>query len=280
MDKPLENMGVVNLGVNVPAPVAAARLAGLGASVTKVEPPAGDLLASAAPAWYAALTARQEVLELNLKETAGHAQLFSLLEAADLLLTAQRPSALGRLGLDWAALHARFPRLCQVAIVGHASPNEEAPGHDLTYLAGLGMLQPPALPVTLVADLGGAERAVTAAVGLLLARERGQDAGYAEVALADAAAGYAEPLKHGLTRPEGILGGGFPAYGIYAARDGYIAVAALELGFVSRLLEGLGLPKATREALERAFRARTAAEWEAWGKEHDLPIAALRDVDP
>jgi crotonobetainyl-CoA:carnitine CoA-transferase CaiB-like acyl-CoA transferase len=40
--KPLEGILIVNLAVNLPGPAAARRLWQLGASVVKVEPPAGD----------------------------------------------------------------------------------------------------------------------------------------------------------------------------------------------------------------------------------------------
>ena len=48
----LDGMRAVSLAVNVPGPTTAARLVALGASVTKVEPPAGDPLETAHPAWY------------------------------------------------------------------------------------------------------------------------------------------------------------------------------------------------------------------------------------
>jgi len=46
---PLWGVRVVTLAVNVPGPVAAARLCELGASVTKVEPPGGDPLEAVSP---------------------------------------------------------------------------------------------------------------------------------------------------------------------------------------------------------------------------------------
>jgi len=74
-----------------------------------------------------------------------------LLEATDLLVTAQRAPALARLGLDAPFLAQRFPRLCHVAITGHAPPRDDVAGHDLTYLAEHGLVSPPALPATLFA---------------------------------------------------------------------------------------------------------------------------------
>ena len=271
----LAGIRVVAVATNVPGPVAAGRLRALGASVTKVEPPEGDPLSSAAPAWYAVLVADCAVHRLDLRAPAGRAALDEILAAADLLLTALRPAALARLGLDDAGLRERFPRLARVAIVGHAAPEEDRPGHDLTYLAPHGLVAPPGLPRTLVADLLGAERAVTAALALLFARERGGGAGATVVALADAARDAAAPLRTGLTAPDGALGGAFPGYGLYRARSGWVAIAALEERFRARLSTALGVPL-DRNALERAFRARTGDEWEEWARARDLPIAAVR----
>lgn len=272
---PLEGVGVVNLGVNAPANAACGRLAELGAAVTKVEPPAGDLHERAAPAWYAEVTAGQRILKLDLKRPDDRARLDGLLVEADVLLTSSRPSALARLGLAWSDLADRLPRLVQVAIVGHPEPHQELAGHDLTYVAPLGLLAPPALPRTMLADLGGAERAATTALALLHGRERGGPR-YAEVALEDAAAFFAAPLRHGVTAAGGILGGGLPLYGLYAASDGWIALAALEPHFAARLAAELELPeRPDAGALAAAFAARPAAEWERWARERDLPLVAV-----
>lgn len=273
---PLAGMSVVTLAVNVPGPAAAARLAESGAAVTKVEPAGGDPLARFAPAWYESLAAGQEVRRLDLKSAPDREELDSLLARADLLLTSSRPASLERLGLPWEALRAAYPRLCQVAIVGHPAPRENEPGHDLTYLAGWGLLSPPEMPRTLLADLAGAERAAGAALGLLLGRERGFGAGYAEVALSEAAEAFAAPLHHGLTSPGGVLGGGLPGYGLYRASDGWIAVAALEEHFLGRLLSELGMERADRKALAAAFAERPVSEWERWAVERGLPVVAVR----
>jgi alpha-methylacyl-CoA racemase len=272
---PLRGVNVVSLALNVPGPVAAARLVAFGAAVTKVEPPRGDPLATAHPGWYAELHAGQDVVALDLTRPDGRERLTDLLRSADLLLTSSRPVTLARLDLGWERLHGRFPRLAHVAIVGHAAPDQNRPGHDLTYVAEHGLVAPPEPPRTLVADLGGAERAVSAALALLLARERGGPAGYAEIALSAVAAGFAAPLLHGATETGGTLGGGLPYYGLYEARDGWIALAALELTFRARLAAELGLGELTHEGLAEAFRGRTAAEWETWARERDLPLAAV-----
>jgi alpha-methylacyl-CoA racemase len=277
MKLPLEGMEVVTLAVNVPGPAAASRLRGFGASVTKVEPPGGDPLEASNPAWYEALAAGQKKVPLDLKEEGDFAGLSSLLEDADLLLTSSRPASLARLGLSPEELQERYPRLSYVAIVGYPAPRENEPGHDLTYLAGWGLLAPPDLPRTLLADLAGAERATSAALGLLLARERGFGAGYAEVPLSEAAEAFAAPLRHGITRPGELLGGGYPGYNLYRTSDGWVAVAALEPHFLEKLLSELGLESADRGEMERIFAGRTSESWQEWAGERDLPVAAVEE---
>ncbi|MDP8953272.1 MAG: CoA transferase [Actinomycetota bacterium] len=278
--KPLRGIQVLTLAVNVPGPAAAARLRGMGATVVKVEPPEGDPLAQANPDWYEALVCGQKVIQLNLKETDDRDRLDELLAESDLLLTATRPAALARLGLSWPELHDRYPQLSQTAIVGYPAPKDDVPGHDLTYLAGFGLLDPPELPRTLLADLAGAERAVSASLASLLGRELGRGAGYAQVPLAEAAKFFAEPLRYGITAPGGELGGGLPNYNLYRTREGWLSVAALEPHFWQKLLDELDLKTADRKDLENIFLTRTAEAWEAWASERDLPLAAVREAPP
>jgi alpha-methylacyl-CoA racemase len=272
--QPLAGMLVVNLSLNLPGPAAVRRLQHYGARVIKVEPPAGDPMQHYHAGWYTDMLAGQELLTIDLKSSAGRERLDALLGQADLLLTANRPAALQRLGLGWPELQARFPRLCQVAIVGFAAPRNNEAGHDLTYQAALGLLNPPHMPRTLLADMAGAEQTVGAALALLLARERGGVAGYTEVALAEAAAAMAEPLRYGTTAPGALLGGGRPEYNVYPASDGWIAVAALEPHFKQRLEEGLGAGAAG--SYGERFKSRTAGEWEAWGQQMDIPVVAVK----
>ncbi|MGH2538656.1 MAG: CoA transferase [Candidatus Promineifilaceae bacterium] len=277
----LTGVRLLSLALNIPGPAAVACLVGLGAQALKIEPPAGDPLAAACPGWYRELHTGVEVRRLDLKSSPGQAELERLLAECDLLLTASRPASLARLGLAWADLAGRYPRLLQVAITGYPPPDEERAGHDLTYQAAAGLLEPPRLPLTALADMAGAERAVSAALALLLGRERAPETSerYAEVALAEAAAAFARPLAHGLTAPGGLLAGRLPSYNIYPAADGWLALAALEPHFVARLAGALGLAQVSSEALAAAFARRPAAEWERWAAGHDLPLAAVQKVN-
>ncbi len=275
-DHLLQGISIVSVALNAPGPVAAARMAQMGAAVTKVEPPTGDALQQAASAWYESLCQGQTVIQLDLQDDAGKRQLDDLLAKADLLLASFRPAALQRLGLDWERLHTRHPRLCFVGIVGYLPPQEGRTGHDLTYQADSGLLTPPQMPASLFIDLAGAERAVSMSLALLNQVARTGEAGCAWVSLHECAHDLAAPLRAGLTSPGGWLAGGHPLYGFYRASDGWIAIAALEPHFAERLLLELNLTQADRAELERIFLQRSAAAWDAWAAERGLPLVAVR----
>lgn len=272
--QPLDGIRVVNLAANLPGPAAAQRLHRLGAQVTKVEPPAGDPMELYHAQWYRDMSAGHTVVRLDLKSDQGRARLHGLLAEADLLISATRPAAMERLGLGWEMLHNRYPRLCQVAITGFPAPRENEAGHDLTYQAALGLIQPPHMPRTLLADMAGTEQTVSAGLALLLGRERSKEGGYAEVALSEAANAMAAPLAYGSTAPGALLGGGIPEYNIYPAQEGWVAVAALEPHFKQRLESALGV--ATTEQYQQAFRTKTAQAWQRWGQEQDIPIVTVK----
>jgi crotonobetainyl-CoA:carnitine CoA-transferase CaiB-like acyl-CoA transferase len=259
----------VSLALNVPGPVAVARVVDEGATAMKIEPPAGDPLRMLCPRWYRRLHRGVKVARVDLKSAAGQAQLHARLAEADLLLTSQRPSALRRLGITAPALSAAHPHLRWLNIVGDTGAAERA-GHDLTYLADAGLLGRE-MPRTLIADLLGAERAVSAA--LLLLQQPPPRA--VQVGLRDALTVASDPLRLGLTSASGPLGGALPTYRVYETRDeSLVAVAALEPHFAARLYAALGLPPGTD--LSTAMRTRTARQWERWAAARDLPLARLR----
>ena len=271
--KPLHGIRIVNLALNLPGPAAAQRLSRMGATLFKVEPPGGDPMSRYHPQWYRDMLSGHQVVTLDLKSPLEREKLDDLLGSTDLLITASRPAALLRLGLHWNTLHRDFPRLCQVAIVGYPSPRENEAGHDLTYQASLGLITPPHMPRTLLADMAGTECTVAMALALLLARERGGEAGYGEVALSEAAGAMAQPLRYGVTAPGAILGGALPEYNLYRSSDGWIAVAALEPHFKQRLESILKI--STREEYSAAFVLRSSAEWQAWGEKMDVPLETV-----
>lgn len=276
MFKPLENMRVVTLALNLPGPLAAKRFAELGATVIKVEPPQGDPFNEYCPDWYTEMTEGQEIKVIDVKSAAGAAELDELLASTDLLLTAQRPAALERLGLGWGVLQAKYPKLNHVAVVGYPAPNDNHAGHDLTYQATLGLLTPPMFPKTLVADLAGGERAALVGLTLLMGSKAGLKGERELIALSDAAEYMAQPVKHGLTSDGAMLSGVLAEYAIYETADGWVAVAAIEPHFKANLKKELGLEKLTQETLGAKLKEKPATEWEKWANENDIPLVKLK----
>jgi crotonobetainyl-CoA:carnitine CoA-transferase CaiB-like acyl-CoA transferase len=275
--KPLEGIKLVSTAFNMPGPAAVWQLHGFGATIVKVEPPNGDPLGRNCPELYREFTAGQEVVRLDLKSDAGRAQLDRHLADADVLLTSTLPSSLARLNLAWERLQRDFPRLCQVAIIGYAPPDEELTGHDLTYQASVGLVSPPAMPATLLADMAGAQTAVTHTFAVLAERARTGAGVHSFVPIAGAVDFFAIPLRYEITSPGGRLAGTLPMYNLYRAREGWVAVAALEPQFWARMRELLALKEGTCEELAAVLATRTAAQWERWAAENRLPVGAVRE---
>tara|TARA_R110002072_G_C7961020_1_gene533904 strand:- start:2893 stop:3729 length:837 start_codon:yes stop_codon:yes gene_type:complete len=274
--KPLTDMRVVTLALNLPGPLAAQRLCELGATVIKIEPPSGDPFAQYCAEWYRDMKDGQQCLMIDLKSGEGQTELAELLSEADLLLTAQRPAALKRLNLDWETLHKCHPQLNNVAIVGYPSPMEEHAGHDLTYQATQGLIIPPNMPKTLIADLAGAEQTTIQSLALLMGRKAGQQGEQRLVALSDAVEYMAQPIKYGLTSDGALLAGELPEYFLYETKSGWVAIAALEPHFRKRLQEKLELESLTKAILAEKMKTRTATEWVSWANEHDIPLVELK----
>ena len=266
----LAGIRVVSIAQNVPGPLAVARLKHSGATVVKIEPPGGDPLLSLSAAWHSEMHEAIDIERLDLKAEATHARVVELLREADLFVTSQRPSALQRLRLDDVTLRDRCARLRFLRIVGSVR-DPERPGHDLTYQAQAGLIGD-AMPRTLVADVMASERAFAAALELL----RQPPGSAMDVGLVESLDAMLAPVRHGLTAPTGALGGAAARYRVYRAKAGRVAVAALEPRFETRLFDELGA-RIGSDISER-FLERTAAEWEMWAIERDLPIVAVKET--
>jgi crotonobetainyl-CoA:carnitine CoA-transferase CaiB-like acyl-CoA transferase len=79
---------VLALVTNIPKPLAAAALARDVAAVVKVEPPGGDPLEAASPAWYAAIVENLRVERLDLRDSSARGRLEARLAESDVLITA------------------------------------------------------------------------------------------------------------------------------------------------------------------------------------------------
>ena len=298
-DQSLRGVRVLSVALNLPGPAAVMRLADMGATCKKLEPlpppgfPKGsssDPMGNYAPHAYAQMHAGVKVVQADLKSLKGQAKLDALLSKADVLVTSFRPSALKKLSMDWPTLHARYPALIQVCIVGAKGAAAEIPGHDLTYLAAHGLVNGLNLPATLFADMAGSSLAVEAVLKALWQRARpGRTHGkgvFHEVALEDAAAYLALPRHWGLTLPRGSVGGAHAGYAVYACIKGRVAVAALEPHFAARLAEVAGIKAAksgqdlmilasTHLKLSEFFAGLTRKQIERIAKEKDLPLLTM-----
>ena len=281
----LRGIRIISLALNLPGPAALMRLSQMGARCTKVNPPAGDPMQAYTPDGYAQLHQGVQEISLDLKSAAGQRRLDQRLAKTDVLLTSFRPSALRKLGLDWASLQARHPQLCLIEVVGAPGLLAEVPGHDLTYQAEVGLVPGLDLPPSLYADMGGAIMASEATLEVLLQRQRSGKGLRREVALSQAAAWLSLPRQWRMTTPEGAVGGAHAGYRLYPCRNGRVAVAALEPHFAQRLCEaaGLGLDDpmrgmfrpATHAALETFFAGLTRARIDRLAQQHDLPLMTL-----
>lgn len=290
--RPLAGTRILSLALNLPGPAALMRCQRMGAACVKLEPPSGDPMGVYNPEAYAQLHHGVTVRKADLKTAAGQEALQAELGRAHVLLTSFRPSALEKLGLAWKQLHARYPSLSQVAIVGAPAQAAEEPGHDLTYLAANGLVTGLDLPPTLYADMGGSLMASEAVLQAALQQsERYAGTGephpagqYLEVALSEAAAYLGLPRRWGLTQPRGAVGGAHAGYRVYRCRDGRVAVAALEPHFAAALCAAAGLPHtdirsmfapATHEGIAAFMSARTRAELDRLAVELDIPLHTL-----
>ena len=311
-------MRILSLALNLPGPAALMRCHAMGATCVKLEPPApkdmppgtpGDPMGFYNKATYAQLHEGMRVLSADLKTEAGQKALHRELAKTDVLLTSFRPSALVKLGLEWKALHRRYPALSQVAIVGAPGARAEEPGHDLTYLADNGLIDGLNLPPTLYADMGGSlmasEAVLKATVLRHLSAAKGTDADkgkgnsnnvkgvFIEVALADAAGYLALPRTWGLTRPPGAygpndiggsVGGGHAGYRVYPCKDGRVAVAALEPHFAKALCLAAGVAHAnmlsmfapaTHSGIAAYFTKQTRKQLDLLAVDKDIPLHTL-----
>jgi alpha-methylacyl-CoA racemase len=285
--KPLKGIRIVSLALNLPGPAALMRCKNLGATCIKLEPAiaaGGDPMKLYKPDAHKTMHEGIRIVEADLKTPQGQAKLAKELAKADVLLTSFRPSALKRLGLDWATLHKAYPQLSQVAITGGEGADAEVAGHDLTYLAENGLITGLDLPATLFADMSGSLLAVEAILAAVLQQKMAGKSSYTTAALSTASQYLALPRTWGLTKSDGAVGGAHAGYQVYQCKDGRAAVAALEPHFAKRLCAVAGVDDAsrltmmlpqTKAALKLWFGSQTQAQLKALAVAQDLPIHTM-----
>src|ERR1041384_5087683 len=146
--RPFAGIEVVEFGQFIAVPFCAQLLAEGGARVIKVESLDGDpvrLLAQLAPGETRHFISRnrgKHSLPLDLKHPKARSVIDALLERADVVLTNFRPGFAAEVGLDYATLAPRYPRLIvgNVSAFGHRGPDAGLAGMDLVVQARSGLM--------------------------------------------------------------------------------------------------------------------------------------------
>lgn len=131
---PLAGVRVVELGVVIAGPAAAAVLADWGAEVVKLEPPEGDPQRGNWNTSYFEMDNRgKRSVALDLKTPDGARLARELIGRADVFVTNLRPDALRRLGLHADTLLEQFPRLVYASVTGYGEQGDAAgkAGYDI-----------------------------------------------------------------------------------------------------------------------------------------------------
>jgi crotonobetainyl-CoA:carnitine CoA-transferase CaiB-like acyl-CoA transferase len=128
----MEGIKVVEVGMWVAGPAAAAILGDWGAEVIKIEPPDGDPFRGLLSAFGGDVSPPFELdnrnkrsVALNLSTEEGRRIAAQLVDEADVFVTNARPIALERAGLDYETVSARNPRLVYAQVNGYGMEGEE-----------------------------------------------------------------------------------------------------------------------------------------------------------
>lgn len=149
MTLPLTGLTVVSLEQAIAAPFATRQLADLGARVIKIERPgAGDFArhyddrANGLSSHFVWVNRSKESLSLDVKHAQARPVLDALLETADVLVQNLAPGAAARLGLDFATLTERYPKLivCDISGYGSDGPYRDKKAYDLMVQSEAGFL--------------------------------------------------------------------------------------------------------------------------------------------
>ncbi|GAC1341841.1 MAG: CaiB/BaiF CoA-transferase family protein [Candidatus Dormibacteria bacterium] len=301
-------------------PFATMVFADLGAEVVKVEDTGdGDDTRQWGPpyqgdqsAYFLSINRNKRGISLDLKSEAGREVALRLADRADVLLENFRPGTAARLGLGYADLAARNPRLVYASISGYGQtgPYAQHPGYDAIAQALGGVMsvtgEPDGAPVRVgnsAADIGAAMWAVIGVLAALHARQSTGRGQWVDISLLDGqvswltylASGYFAsgevPRRYGSAHPSIV------PYQALRTRDGHLMCAVGNHGQWRRFATVLGLDKlvddprfATNPArvrnrgeliplLEDALSRRDSAEWAEKLTEAGVPTGAINTID-
>jgi crotonobetainyl-CoA:carnitine CoA-transferase CaiB-like acyl-CoA transferase len=146
---PLKGIRVVELSHMVMGPTCGMILADLGAEVIKVEPPQGDgtrrLLGTGA-GFFRTFNRNKKSVSLDMSSPEGREALSKLVDTADVFVENFKPGRMKDLGVDYASLRARNPKLIYVSHKGFLNgpyQNRLALDEVVQMMAGLAYMTGP-----------------------------------------------------------------------------------------------------------------------------------------
>jgi len=250
---PLAGIRVLDLTQVMAGPYCTMQLGDMGADVIKVEPPGrGDLSRSMGGAGlrmkgddnapFLALNRNKRSVTLDLKDVGDRDMFLALVPGADVLVENFRPGVMQRLGLDYATLAARNPRLVYASISGFGQDGAYAdrPGFDLIAQGMSGVMsvtgESGGTPVKCgvpVADLAAGLYATNGILAALFARTRTGRGQFVDTSLHDAALALSvwEATEYWATgaTPQ-AMGSAHrlnAPYEVFQTQRGYLALAAI-----------------------------------------------------
>ncbi|MER7638650.1 CoA transferase [Streptomyces sp. NPDC126522] len=297
---PLDGIRVLEVGHMLAGPYATMMLADLGAEVTKIEPPGGDISRQVSDAYFASLNRGKRSIRLDLTTDDGQARLGQLAAEAHALLVNLKPSAIHRLGLTYDVLRKWNDRIVCVALTGYGLDAGDEPAFDYVVQAATGVAAltgdpdaPPTLPGYSSADNSSG---LTAALGLLAQIVSGHG-GQVEVSLRDVmlsqlnyrASAYLNEGVEPRRLPSGAHSYYVPAQ-LFPTAEGHLALFITHDGFWKSFAVEAGIggfPTMAERAARReevlaavmdALAEDTAVAWEARLRPLGVPAAAVRTL--
>src|SRR5689334_23208469 len=186
---PLDGIMVLDLTRVLSGPYCTMLLADMGARVVKIEQPGkgddtrgwGPPFVNGESSYFLSINRNKESVTLDFKHPEGRALLEQLMARADVVVENFRPGALAKIGLDYASIAPRFPRLvyCSVSGFGQTGPRRTEAGYDAVMQAEGGLVSitgdadgPPYRLGVAIADIVTGMFAAQGITAALFARER------------------------------------------------------------------------------------------------------------
>ena len=248
MRTPLEGITVLDLTRVLSGPYCTMLLADMGARVIKIEQPGkgddtrgwGPPFVNGESAYFLSVNRNKESVTIDFKNPEGRAVLNRLIDRSDVLVENFRPGTLAKLGLDYASLSARHPRLvyCSVSGFGQTGPRRQQSGYDAVIQAEGGLMSitgaadgPPFRLGVAISDIVSGMFAAYGISLALLARERSGRGQEVDIAMLDAVSAlltYQAGAYFASGHVPGRLGNRHPSivpYETFAASDGDFVLA-------------------------------------------------------